>query len=106
MAAVGLHIAEEGVGGFRFRHKERLVEHGANVEILGTDVLAQLDHHILDVEHTDDVVDVVVVNRNAVVARFENVIEQRVERLVDVKAHNIAPRHADLARGAVVEGKD
>ena len=54
-------------------------------------------------QHTDNIVYIFLVDWNPVVSCLQDLIDDLLERLLNIDGHHISSRHHDLTRGAVVK---
>ena len=105
MASRFLHSAEKFIRLFRLWYKKRFMKHFPDIHLFRT-VLPQLDHHVLNVKNTDDIVYIFLIDRYPVVSCLKDLVDKFLKRLVNVNCNNITPWHHDFPCRPVIERKN
>ena len=73
----------------------------------GTDLLIdRIGHHVLDMQHADNIVERVAIDRHAAVALLHHLLGRLLERRVLGQRHDIGARHHNLGGGELVQLED
>ena len=99
-----LHAAEQLVRILCLRHKKRLVEHPSDIAFFQR-IFPKFDHHVLHMEHTDDIINAFLIYRYPAVPCLKDLIDLRLKRIFNVNGKHITPWHHDLLRRPLIELK-
>jgi len=104
MGAAPTHLGEQIERAHRLRHVKRLADQAGDAG--GVRGAARQDvEHVLDVDHADDRIELVAIDRQAAVAGFLEQLHQVGEAGLLVDGDDVRARHADIAAIALAEMK-